>query len=71
MYEVNVADGQARLTPLQTIHLEVEPWDVTFDDGNQTLWVLSPVEGATLAAFRLRGDRGSEESSEALQVLVI
>ena len=71
MYQV-IADGcQTSLTLLQTVRLEVGPWDVTFDDSSNTLWMLSPVEGATLSAFTWSSDRGSGESGEALQVLFV
>ncbi|KAL8571425.1 hypothetical protein ACOMHN_058204 [Nucella lapillus] len=56
------------LTHLQTLPVPAAPWNVAWDDSNATLWVLSPVEGATLSAFQLRRRRRKEEEEGGEEV---
>lgn len=62
MYQLTAAGGHAALTHAQTIPLTADAWDITFE--GDVLWVLSPVEGATLTAYHV----DTREAGDGIQV---
>ncbi|XP_025085537.1 tRNA (guanine-N(7)-)-methyltransferase non-catalytic subunit WDR4-like isoform X1 [Pomacea canaliculata] len=65
MYQLTAAGGHAALTHAQTIPLTADAWDITFE--GDVLWVLSPVEGATLTAYHV----DTREAGDGIQLTEI
>ncbi|XP_070200781.1 tRNA (guanine-N(7)-)-methyltransferase non-catalytic subunit wuho-like isoform X2 [Littorina saxatilis] len=71
VYRLGINEEKASLDHIQTIPIQVTPWDVTFDDSNNVLWVLAPVEGTTVSAFKIMSADESGEDADKVQLVKV
>lgn len=65
IYHLTTENDDVAMTLIQTLELNVDPWDIKFDE-QKNLWVLLPVEGSPLCVYQV-----DEDLTDQIQVLII